>query len=36
MEACKRLMVAGRHAVGLDSVDIPTATRLGIAVVHAP
>src|SRR5438034_11689101 len=35
MEACKRLMVVGRHGVGLDSVDIPAATRLGIAVVHA-
>src|SRR5437899_1176356 len=37
MEACKRLKVVGRHGVGLDSVDIPAATRLGIAVVvHAP
>lgn len=36
MEACKRLKVVGRHGVGLDTVDIPAATRLGIAVVHAP
>jgi D-3-phosphoglycerate dehydrogenase len=36
MEACKRLRVVGRHGVGLDTVDIPAATRLGIAVVHAP
>jgi D-3-phosphoglycerate dehydrogenase / 2-oxoglutarate reductase len=36
MAACKRLKVVGRHGVGLDTVDIPGATRLGIAVVHAP
>src|SRR6266516_3073390 len=36
MARCKRLKVVGRHGVGLDSVDIPVATRLGIAVVHAP
>src|SRR5918996_3601215 len=36
MAACKRLKVVGRHGVGLDTVDIPAATRLGIAVVHAP
>jgi D-3-phosphoglycerate dehydrogenase len=36
MEACKRLRVVGRHGVGLDTVDIPAATRLGVAVVHAP
>src|ERR687892_2628557 len=36
MAACKHLKVIGRHGVGLDTVDIPTATRLGIAVVHAP
>src|SRR5262245_23542812 len=36
MEACKRLKVIGRHGVGLDTVDIPAATRLGVAVVHAP
>jgi D-3-phosphoglycerate dehydrogenase len=26
----------GRHGAGLDIVDIPAATRLGVAVVHAP
>src|SRR6185437_359941 len=36
MEACKRLKVVGRHGVGLDTVDLPAATRLGVAVVHAP
>jgi D-3-phosphoglycerate dehydrogenase len=30
------LKVVGRHGVGLDTVDIPAATRLGVAVVHAP
>ena len=36
MAACKQLRVVGRHGVGLDTVDIPAATRLGVAVVHAP
>src|SRR5215471_493296 len=36
MAACPRLRVVGRHGVGLDTVDIPAATRRGIAVVHAP
>jgi len=36
MTACKRLKVVGRHGVGLDTVDLPAATRLGIPVVHAP
>src|SRR5213594_1704179 len=36
MAACKRLKVVGRHGVGLDTVDIPAATKLGVAVVHAP
>ena len=36
MAACPRLRVVGRHGVGLDTVDIPAATRFGIAVVHAP
>lgn len=36
LAACPRLKVVGRHGVGLDTVDIPAATRLGIAVVHAP
>jgi len=36
MAACAKLKVVGRHGVGLDTVDIPAATRLGVAVVHAP
>lgn len=36
MAGCPRLKVVGRHGVGLDTVDIPAATRHGIAVVHAP
>jgi D-3-phosphoglycerate dehydrogenase len=36
MASCKGLKVVGRHGVGLDTVDIPAATRLGVAVVHAP
>jgi D-3-phosphoglycerate dehydrogenase len=36
MAAIKTLKVVGRHGVGLDTVDIPAATRLGVAVVHAP
>jgi D-3-phosphoglycerate dehydrogenase len=36
MAACPKLRVVGRHGVGLDTVDIPAATRLGVAVVHAP
>ena len=36
MVACAKLRVVGRHGVGLDTVDIPAATKLGVAVVHAP
>jgi len=36
MSACKRLRVVGRYGAGLDTVDLDAATRLGIAVVHAP
>jgi D-3-phosphoglycerate dehydrogenase / 2-oxoglutarate reductase len=36
MTALSRLRVVGRHGVGLDTVDLAAATRLGIAVVHAP
>ena len=36
MAACPRLKVVGRYGVGLDTVDLPAATALGIAVVHAP
>jgi len=36
MAACPQLKVIGRHGVGLDIVDLPAATDLGVAVVHAP
>jgi D-3-phosphoglycerate dehydrogenase len=36
MAGCPRLKVVGRHGVGLDTVDLPAATKLGVAVVHAP
>ncbi len=36
MASCPKLQVVGRYGVGLDTVDLAAATRLGIAVVHAP
>lgn len=36
MSSCAKLRVVGRYGVGLDNVDLGAATRLGIAVVHAP
>jgi D-3-phosphoglycerate dehydrogenase len=36
MMACPKLRVVGRHGAGLDTIDMPAATRRGIAVVHAP
>ena len=36
MKAIAGLKVIGRHGAGLDIVDIPAATRLGVAVVHGP
>ena len=36
MASLPTLKVVGRHGAGLDIVDIPAATRLGVAVVHAP
>src|ERR671923_1708974 len=36
LEAGKRLKVVGRAGIGLDNVDVATATRLGIMVVNAP
>ncbi len=36
LAACPRLRVVGRYGAGLDTVDLAAATRLGIAVVHAP
>jgi D-3-phosphoglycerate dehydrogenase len=36
MASCPKLKVVGRYGVGLDTVDLAAATRLGIPVVHAP
>ncbi len=36
IEAGKKLQVIGRAGVGVDNIDIPTATRRGIIVVNAP
>lgn len=31
-----RLKVVGRHGVGLDNIDVDSASRIGICVVHTP
>lgn len=36
LKAAKRLKVIGRHGVGLDNIDLSTATKLGITVVNTP
>jgi D-3-phosphoglycerate dehydrogenase / 2-oxoglutarate reductase len=36
LEAGRNLKVVGRAGIGLDNVDLDTATRLGIMVVNAP
>lgn len=36
LRAGDRLKVVGRAGVGVDNIDIPTATELGIAVINAP
>jgi len=36
LRAGQRLKVIGRAGVGVDNIDIPTATELGIAVINAP
>lgn len=36
LEAGKLLRVVGRAGVGVDNIDVPTATRLGVLVVNAP
>jgi D-3-phosphoglycerate dehydrogenase / 2-oxoglutarate reductase len=36
LEAGKKLRVVGRAGVGVDNIDVPTATRLGVLVVNAP
>ncbi len=36
MEKAPRVVVVARHGVGYDSVDVPTATELGIVVTNTP
>ncbi|MBI4277248.1 MAG: hydroxyacid dehydrogenase [Armatimonadetes bacterium] len=36
IEAAPKLRVIGRHGVGVDTVDVATATRRGVAVVYTP
>ncbi len=36
MAASGRLRVVGRHGVGLESIDVEAATRLGVTVVNTP
>lgn len=36
MEAAPRLKVAGRHGAGVDNIDVPAATELGVWVVNTP
>jgi D-3-phosphoglycerate dehydrogenase len=36
MENAPRLKVVGRHGVGVDNIDVPAATDLGILVVNTP
>src|SRR5205807_2624326 len=36
LEAGRRLKVVGRAGVGVDNIDVETATRKGILVVNAP
>lgn len=36
LEACPRLKVIAKHGAGIDSIDFPTADRLGIVVANVP
>ncbi|MDD5168588.1 MAG: hydroxyacid dehydrogenase [Syntrophales bacterium] len=36
MKAGEKLKVIGRHGIGVDNIDLPAATRLGILVVNTP
>lgn len=36
IEAADRMMVIGRAGIGLDNIDVDTATRRGVMVVNAP
>jgi D-3-phosphoglycerate dehydrogenase len=35
-KAAKNLKVVGRAGVGLDNVDVPTATKMGVIVMNTP
>jgi D-3-phosphoglycerate dehydrogenase len=36
LQAAKQLKVVARAGVGVDNVDVPAATKLGIIVVNSP
>lgn len=36
LKAAKNLKVVGRAGVGVDNIDVPAATKLGIVVVNSP
>ncbi|NIR43485.1 MAG: phosphoglycerate dehydrogenase, partial [Gemmatimonadetes bacterium] len=36
LEAAQRLKVVGRAGVGIDNIDVDSATRRGIVVLNAP
>jgi D-3-phosphoglycerate dehydrogenase / 2-oxoglutarate reductase len=36
LKAAKKLKVVARAGVGVDNVDVPAATKLGIIVVNSP
>src|SRR5438132_14126947 len=36
LEAGSDLVVVGRAGIGLDNIDVPSATRRGVMVVNAP
>lgn len=36
MQNAPRLQVVGRHGVGVDNIDVPAATEMGIQVVYTP
>lgn len=36
IEAAPRLKIIGRAGVGVDNVDVPTATKNGVLVVNSP
>jgi D-3-phosphoglycerate dehydrogenase len=36
LAACPRLKVIAKHGAGIDSIDMPTASRLGIVVANVP